>query len=158
MPGAVLHILPRLLLLLSLLQHAVALTSCFAGIHAPATAAFRRAAVTCEADSAPALSGRQKRQLRSHAGRLAMSKQLRSIIVSDPKRSAGDLSAQLEANELVRARFPEVGKKAEAKQLAAELAELTSSSVAEVLGHTALLYRPSARKLIELDPPASSAG
>ena len=49
----------------------------------------------------PALSGRQKRQLRSAAGRLAAQKELRSVLVTEPARSAEEVSAQLDAGELV---------------------------------------------------------
>jgi RNA-binding protein YhbY len=51
---------------------------------------------------------------------------------------------------LVRCKFS-VTKKAEAKKMAAELADMTGAAVAEVLGHTALLYRPGPKKLIRLD-------
>ena len=44
-----------------------------------------------------------------------------------------------------------MSKKAEAKVMASELAGLTGAAVAEVLGHTALLYRPSAKRTIKLD-------
>ena len=44
-----------------------------------------------------------------------------------------------------------VAKKAEAKVMAAELSALTGAAVAEVIGHTALLYRPGPKRLIRLD-------
>ena len=58
------------------------------------------------------------------------------------------------ACELVRARFPLAETKKEAAALAEELAELLeNASIAQVLGHTALFYRPSRERLISLDPP-----
>jgi RNA-binding protein YhbY len=100
------------------------------------------------------LSGSQKRQLRATAGRLASEKLLRSVIISEPARSASALSQQLDAGELVRARFAHAESKKEAAVLAGELANLLGDvMVAQVLGHTALFYRPSSRRLVELDPP-----
>ncbi|KAL3932787.1 MAG: hypothetical protein SGPRY_000559 [Prymnesium sp.] len=99
-----------------------------------------------------ALTGKQKRQLRAVAGRLAAAKELRSVIVADPARSALEVSKELDMNELVRARFPHVEKKREAAALANELVDLVGdAAIAEVLGHTALLYRPSDRRLVKLD-------
>ena len=90
------------------------------------------------------LNGVQRRQLRSHAGRLAAAKTLRYVSVADVERSATEVSINLDACELVRCRFS-VLKKAEAKVMATEMASATGAAVAEVLGHTALLYRPSPR-------------
>ena len=98
----------------------------------------------------PQLTGSQRRSLRAHAGRLAASKQLNYVSVVSAERSAEEVDRQLAAVELVRCRFA-VDKKAEAKVMAAALATQTGAAVAEVLGHTALLYRPSARHLITLD-------
>jgi RNA-binding protein YhbY len=69
--------------------------------------------------------------------------------VAEPARSAEEVDKLLGAVELVRCKFA-VDKKAEAKVLALELAGLTGAAVAETIGHTALLYRPSAKKLIDL--------
>lgn len=63
-----------------------------------------------------ALTGKQKRQLRAVAGRLAAAKELRSVIVADPARSAVEVSKELDMNELVRARFPHVEKKREVSE------------------------------------------
>lgn len=79
-----------------------------------------------------------------------MSKSLNYVKVADAERSCNEVDVQLASCELVRCKFS-VEKKAEAKVMAAELAELTGAAVAEVLGHTALLYRPSAKRLIKLD-------
>ena len=70
--------------------------------------------------------------------------------VVDNQRSRAEVDHQLEVFELVRCKFS-VAKKAEAKEMAAELGGLVGAAVAEVLGHTALLYRPSAKRLIRLN-------
>jgi RNA-binding protein len=100
--------------------------------------------------SPPELTGKHRRALRSHAGRLAAAKELRYVNVAVSERSANEVDALLDTVELVRCKFA-VDKKAEAKVMASELAELTGAAVAEVLGHTALLYRPSSKQLISLD-------
>ena len=100
--------------------------------------------------TAPALTGVQKRVLRTHAGRLAASKSLHYVTVADAAASTNEVDRQLTAHELVRCKF-RVEKKKEAKVLAEDLAGRTGAAVAEVLGHTALLYRPSSAKLISLD-------
>ena len=79
-----------------------------------------------------------------------MEKTLKYVNVADAERSREEVDVQLTSCEFVRCKFA-VDKKAEAKVVAAELATLTGAAVAEVLGHTALLYRPSAKKLIKLD-------
>ena len=98
----------------------------------------------------PELTGAQRRALRSHAGRLAAAKQLRYVLISDPARSAAEVSEQLKIGELVRCKF-NVTKKKEAKIEAENLAALTGAAVAEVLGHTALLYKPSDARIIRFD-------
>ena len=99
---------------------------------------------------APELSGGQRRALRAHAGRLAAAKTLQYVQVGSIERSLVGVNEQLDRGELVRCKFA-VTKKSEAKEMAAELAGLTGAAVAEVLGHTALLYRPSKKKIISLD-------
>ena len=96
------------------------------------------------------LSGKQKSVLRSHAGRLAASKSLHYVTVADPAASASEADRQLAAVELVRCKF-QVAKKAEAKLLAQQLADTCDAAVAEVLGHTALLYRPSEKGLYDIN-------
>ena len=78
----------------------------------------------------------------------AASKELNYVKVSSVERCAAEVSTALKAHELVRCKFA-VEKKAEAKAKAAELAESTGAAVAEVLGHTALLYRPSEKRRIQ---------
>lgn len=104
----------------------------------------------CCADGAPELTGGQRRALRSHAGRQAAAKTLHYVNVADNERSRDEVQQQLEKFELVRCKFG-VTKKAEAKLMASELALMVGAAVAEVMGHTALLYRPSAKRLIRLD-------
>ena len=91
--------------------------------------------------AAVVLTGVQRRELRSHAGRLAAAKTLHYVQVADNARSLKEVDSALTKRELVRCKFA-VTKKAEAKVMAEELAQLTGAAVAEVLGHTALLYRP----------------
>lgn len=79
-----------------------------------------------------------------------MEKALRYVNVADNERSRAEVDSQLEDFELVRCKFS-VAKKSEAKEMAAEMGALVGAAVAEVLGHTALLYRPSPKRLICLD-------
>ena len=110
----------------------------------------------CSSDQPPptapavSLTGGQRRTLRSHAGRLAAGRTLVYVNVAEPARSRNEVDQQLTSHELVRCKFA-VMKKSEAKVMAAELATLTGAAVAEVLGHTALLYRPSQKRLIPLE-------
>jgi len=55
----------------------------------------------------------------------------------------------LEAHELIKVRIQE-GCLTDRKTVAAELASETGSAVAQILGHTFLLYRPSDKKIIIL--------
>ena len=105
---------------------------------------------TLQRSSLPQLTGAQRRTLRAHAARLAAVKELHNVKVSDCERSRAEVDRQRAVAELVRCRFS-VTKKAEAKAMATGLAESTGAAVAEVLGHTALLYRPSPKRLIKLD-------
>ena len=115
----------------------------------PCVGALAPRAVVC-ACAQPQLTGGQRRQLRSLAGRQAAAKTLRYVSVASCARSRDEVDVQLASCELVRCKFI-VTKKSEAKEMAAELAELTGAAVAEVLGHTALLYRPSEKRLIPLE-------
>jgi len=103
----------------------------------------------------PELTGVQRRQLRAEANRRAADKSLRYVSVASVQRSAEDVQRQLAEAELVQCDFA-VEKKNEAKALAGELAALTGSAVAEVFGHSALLYRPSEKQLIPLDGNSQS--
>ena len=142
------------IILLFSLQHAAAFAPMLREFSASSIASRQRIGhVRCASNNVPPpplLTGTQRRALRSHAGRLAMEKTLKYVNVADAERSREEVDVQLTSCELVRCKFA-VDKKAEAKVVAAELATLTGAAVAEVLGHTALLYRPSAKKLIKLD-------
>jgi RNA-binding protein YhbY len=73
------------------------------------------------------------------------------VVVADVQRSAAEVQQQLSSAEIVRCKFSQAQKKAEAKELAIEMAEMTGAAVAEVIGHTALLYRPSDSRLLPLE-------
>ena len=135
-------------LCLPLLTHAFV-----CGVGAPSPASRVRC---CAPDPppAPALTGAQRRFLRTHAGRLAAAKELNYVHVGDVERSRKEVDVQLAKVELVRCKMTSVMKKADAKVMAAELAERTGAAVAEVIGHTALLYRPGSKRTITLPPPA----
>lgn len=95
------------------------------------------------------LTGGQRRFLRAHAGRLDSAKQLKRAIVCDVPSSRDEVSTMLAAHELIRCQFPTAKKKARAKELAEEISVLVGAEVAQVLGHTALLYRQSPAKIID---------
>ena len=120
-------------------------------LRSPALPRPRAAVRCCDAiRPPPVLSGTQRRALRAQAGRLAADKVLNYVNVADVEKSRAEVDVQLTAVELVRCKFS-VAKKAEAKVMAAELSALTGAAVAEVIGHTALLYRPGPKRLIRLD-------
>jgi RNA-binding protein len=95
------------------------------------------------------LTGGQRRFLRAHAGRLDSAKQLKRAIVANVPSSRDEVSTMLAAHELIRCQFPTANKKAQAKELAEEISVLVGAEVAQVLGHTALLYRQSPAKIID---------
>ena len=101
--------------------------------------------------SAP-LTGTQRRQLRAIAGRREAAKTLRRMKVVEPARSAAEVDTALRDGELVRCKFPVLHKR-DVAPLAEELAGLVDppAEVAQVLGHTALLYRPAASPEIVLE-------
>mmetsp|Transcript_755 Transcript_755/g.1550 ORF Transcript_755/g.1550 Transcript_755/m.1550 type:complete len:132 (-) Transcript_755:396-791(-) len=113
-----------------------------------------RATIKC--CTGPSLTGKQRRHLRAVAGRLEAQQALSRMQVADPESSLFALREQLAAAELVRCKFVSVEKKSEAKQLAEVMAEQVDATVAQVLGHTALFYKPSSKRLIEL-PLASES-
>ena len=98
------------------------------------------------------LTGKQRRQLRAIAGRREAAKTLRRMQVSEPARSAAEVDAALRDVELVRCKFP-VDHKRDVPPLAEELAGLVDppAVVAQVLGHTALFYRPAPKPDIVLE-------
>ena len=109
-------------------------------------------ALLCTPLAALSLTGTQRRQLRAIAGRREAAKTLQRMKVVEPARSAAELDTVLLAAELVRCKFP-VDHKRDVPPLAEELARLVDppAEVAQVLGHTALLYRPAATPEIVLE-------
>lgn len=105
----------------------------------------------------PVLTGAQKRVLRATAGRRAAAKELSYVLVSNVDSSTAEVVTALRAHELVRCKFASASKKKEAEAYAIELAAQTSSAVAQVIGHTALLYKPRPKgQGIDLEPRAES--
>ena len=103
------------------------------------------AALLANRSEALALSGKQRRFLRAEAARQERDKNLPRAHVASVDASADAVQEMLDAGcEMVRCKFTLAHKKAEAKLLANQLALLVGAEVAEVLGHTALLYRASA--------------
>jgi len=104
------------------------------------------------AASGALLTGAERRFLRAHAGRLDSAKLLKRAIVSDVEGCAGEVTAMLEAHELIRCKFPAAKKKAQAKELAERVGGIVGAEVAQVIGHTALLYKQTPKKLIRFGP------
>ena len=103
------------------------------------------AAMLAAPSEALALSGKQRRFLRAEAARLERAKNLPRAHVASVDASADAVREMLDAGcEMVRCKVTLADKKAEAKLLAHQLSLLVGAEVAEVLGHTALLYRASA--------------
>lgn len=96
-----------------------------------------------------ALTSTQTRFLRSEAGRRAAAGTLATVSASPTPSpaaaaaTAAAIEAALAEHELVRVRAA-VRKRREAGALGKALAEATGAQVAQVLGHTALLYRARA--------------
>ena len=99
------------------------------------------------------LTGAQRRYLRAYAGRLTSEKLLPRALVLDPAAgSLGEIEDALSTRELVRCKLGAAKKKAEARSMATELATRLDAEVAQVIGHTCLLYRQSPQRIIELPP------
>ena len=102
------------------------------------------------------LTGRQRRHLRGLANRLQPVVFIGRHGLTDAVLET--LDQNLAAHELVKVKF--VDLKDRKKELAAELAERTTSHLAGLIGHNALLYRPHAdedKRKIEL-PRSGPAG
>ena len=109
----------------------------------------------------PKLKGRESRALRAHAARLGPDCPALAMAGdgSAPPGAAflGELDALLDARELVKVKMPGAGKKKNAKIIAeTALAPALSRDgapayVAQVVGHTALLYRRSRKPTLDLD-------
>ncbi len=134
--------------------------------------------------AADPLTGVQRRALRAHAGRLQASSSLRRVQVNEMAAAAGALREQLDAAEradevpLVRCKFARAQSKADVRTLSAELGSSADATVcqarpppiarpctrisvrakrAQVIGRTALLCRPSARALRQLEQLKAAA-
>lgn len=85
----------------------------------------------------PTLSSTQRKALRSQAHHLEPVVLIGKAGLTEPLiQSANDA---LQAHELIKVRFNEF--KDTKKELTAELAEVTHSEVAGIIGHVAILYR-----------------
>jgi RNA-binding protein len=93
------------------------------------------------------LKGKQSRYLRGLGHHLQPIVMLGKDELSDQVVSATD--AALEKHELIKVRLQE-GCALDRKAAAAELARLTSSAVAQILGKTFLLYRRGKKPEINL--------
>ncbi|CAM9137994.1 unnamed protein product [Discosporangium mesarthrocarpum] len=91
------------------------------------------------------LTGREKRALRSLAGRRRSEGKLRIMnlgYIDPPDGFMQELDTSLRSHELVNVRLAAVGKKAEAKELGASLATHMDAELVQTMGHTVLLFRP----------------
>jgi len=93
------------------------------------------------------LSGKQARYLRGLGHHLKPIVMIGKEEVSEAVIAATDEA--LETHELIKVKLQE-GCLADRKDVAAELAKATGSSVAQVLGKCILLYRISDEKIIDL--------
>lgn len=109
----------------------------------------------------PKLKGRESRALRAHAARLGPDCPALAMAgdgsAPPGARFLGELDALLESRELVKVKMPGAGKKKNAKIIAeTALAPALSRDgapayVAQVVGHTALLYRRSRKPTLDLE-------
>ena len=93
------------------------------------------------------LTGKQKRFLRGQGHSLQPFVMIGKHHLNEEVTKA--THEALEAHELIKVRIQE-GCLTDRKTVASELASETGSVVAQILGHTFLLYRPSDKKLITL--------
>lgn len=105
----------------------------------------------CMASITDTLTGRNRRALRFQAGRLITNKSLVYVQVVDPEESREEVDLKLRIHEMVRIKFVTADCKKVAKEQAEELAELVDAAVAQNLGMTALLWRPSGKNRFLLD-------
>mmetsp|Transcript_14447 Transcript_14447/g.24256 ORF Transcript_14447/g.24256 Transcript_14447/m.24256 type:complete len:182 (+) Transcript_14447:29-574(+) len=97
------------------------------------------------------LTGREKRALRSLAGKRKMEGTMHSMNYSggvnvdgEENRSFMDeLCSSLAAHELVNVKMTNVNKKQLTKQAGLEMGKLSSSHLVQVIGHTAIFYKES---------------
>ena len=87
--------------------------------------------------------GKHKRSLRSIANKFKQTKELSVIQWSQSSESfMKNLEEVIAANELVQIRL-NVEKRKEAKEIGTQISLDTNSTLAQVVGHTVLLYRAS---------------
>ena len=93
------------------------------------------------------ISGKQKRFLRGLGHHLKPVIMVGKDEVTEKLIAATDEA--LELHELIKIKLQE-GCLTDRKMVAAELSEKTGSAVAQILGHTFLLYRPAKEPTIKL--------
>lgn len=93
------------------------------------------------------ITGKQKRFLRGLGHHLNPVVMVGKEEVNQKLINATDEA--LEQHELIKVRLQE-GCLSDRKSVAAELSEQTGSAVAQILGHTFLLYRPAQEPTIKL--------
>lgn len=100
-----------------------------------------------QSSPAPTLTGKQARYLRGLGHPLRPAVMIGRQELTDAVRTSLDES--LTAHELVKVKIQE-GCLLDRRDIAGQLAAATGAAVAQVLGKTILLYRPSDKKLITL--------
>jgi RNA-binding protein YhbY len=103
-----------------------------------------------------ALSGQERRMLRSEAGRREARKELAVVrLPEDPARDPGyaaaarEIAERLRREEIVRVKTA-AKKKKDAKVVGQDLAQAVGGEVAQVIGHTILLYKPANGRINDL--------
>lgn len=99
------------------------------------------------------LDGRKRRALRALSGRLAADGTLKVLTVLGvdfTEQFLEKIDRTLDQEELVKLRLRDVGSKKEVKLVAEDIAVGRNAQVAQVVGHTALLYRARSS---EIGPP-----
>lgn len=97
------------------------------------------------------LTGKQARHLRG------LGHKLKPVVMVGKgdidENLLSEVETQLNAHELIKVKIQE-GCMMDRKEVAARLAEAANAAVAQILGHTILLYRPAEEPVIQL--PKSS--
>ncbi|KAG8464246.1 hypothetical protein KFE25_003309 [Diacronema lutheri] len=116
-------------------------------------AAPRITASDADAAYGDELDGRKRRALRALAGRLAADGSLAVLNVLGVDYTAqflGKIDRALDQHELIKLRMRDIGTKKELKLVAEDIATGRGAHVAQIVGHTALLYRA---RHSEVGPP-----
>lgn len=100
-----------------------------------------------QSTSTPVLTGKQARYLRGLGHPLRPAVMVGRQELTETVRSS--LDEALTAHELIKVKLQE-GCLLDRREVAGQLAAATGAAVAQVLGKTILLYRPSDKKLISL--------